>query len=289
MSNSHQTLTQANGLSIEEVLHNLVAEQREELQSGKFRSIPIGSWKALRNEFKRSDDFTRVYSKAIRYHLVPQTNEIIEELRTDFVGKLFQDMAYMVLTGLQPQSRILLSPMRTRDFYAKLYPKAERTQHRFELDSLAGISAPDGILVEEHEGIERIISVYEFTLTGYDSYFENKYNGFNIDKKHFPKIFANADILFVVPKGYNLRNKAIKNGDIKIYEMPFTHKQFRNFINGVCNSFVKDGEGIYTRFTDFQEEARRQYQRALEHYNNGTLTPDMAKILGINVKPLHNL
>ncbi|MEK0337651.1 MAG: hypothetical protein QQN41_09495 [Nitrosopumilus sp.] len=232
MNENGQVLTLETDSSIDELLCRLVAEQRRELQDDSFQPVRFDSRKALLAEFKVSNRFRQIYDEAFEYYLVPHTDEEIEEYEHRLAGGLFQDLAYSYLSGTQPQSRVLLSPKKTLEFYEKL-TGAKRVEHTLGLDSLDS-SNPDGLIVEEHGGGIRIVAVCEYTLSGYVLGFENKYGGFAIGKKKRPGVFTDAQLLFVVPKETNM---PIVHNNVETEEMPFTHGQFRNFVNGVFNYY----------------------------------------------------
>src|SRR3989338_6289744 len=244
-------LTRVRDSLIRDALHNLTAKQREELQSEEFQPVSVGTREELLEWFKTTGRFRQTYEEASRYLCAPLTDEGLREVMHDFSGELYQDIVYGFLSTKQPQSGVLLSPERTFEFYKKLYPSRDVVKHRFRLDSLEGISVPDGIVVEEHDGVEHIVAVCEYTLARSKQIFGNKYEGLDIERRHFSQLFADAYLLFVVPEGANLPRI-----DAEVQSMPFTHKQFRDYINDIYSCY-QEFEGAAT-LSSIQKNIRKQ-------------------------------
>ncbi len=257
--------------SIEDVLHRLVVEQIREQESADFKLIPLGTRKEVFKDFKKSERFKQAYRGAVRYHLVPRTEDELLENRKDFVGRLYQDLAYLVFASKQTGFSVLLSQERTSEFYKTLYPDAKEVQWPYGITSLQGISVPDGLLVEEHDGDKSILAVVEYTLTGSSHYLEEKFHAVCIAKDRFPTLFSDASLLFVMPKN-RVMPRILKRGDIELQELPFTHLQFRDFIDGVYEFYRSSGESATLK--EFQEEALAQFERSKGHLRDGQPTPE---------------
>lgn len=261
---SYETL-----LPVKDVLHRLVVEQREELADVQVPHI-ADTRKTLFAAFKGSERFRQLYEEAARHYLTPHTEEELEGIRGDLAGRAGQDIAYMFLTNIQPSSRVLLSPERTFRFYRKLHPEASIVPNPFGIDSLKGVSVPDGLIAEERgEGGERIVVVCEYTLSGKNEHIQNKYNGYDIRRRHFPQLFAEASLLFFMPKHGSLPG-LFRHVKASYEEMPFTHEQFRDFIDGVLR-FYPSNEDVAT-LVDMQERAREQIKRGACYQREGKIT-----------------
>ena len=163
----------------------LVIKQRQELKEGEFVPKPVTSGKDVLQWFEQSENFQEIYREATLFHLLPRTDSEIEEYRSRFSGKIYQNLANCFLAGKQTGSRILLSLQRTFEFYKSLHPEAEEIDDPLGFNSLEGISVPDGIIVERAEN-NRILTVCEYTLAGINSYFEKNIGALTLTKENFP-------------------------------------------------------------------------------------------------------
>ncbi len=240
----------------------LVEDQKQALQDGEFVPKSTNSFKELRNWFKRSERFKQIFSETLKFLVVPRTDEEIEEFKKYFRGQSFQYIASRFLAGKQPQDRILLSPERTLTFYNSLHPHTPRSSNPLGLDSLEGISAPDGIIIEKSGDKNRILAICEYTLARRDSYFENKYNAFVAEKRRFPQLFAHAPLFFVSPR-INYRLEIVKQAKARLIKMPFEHKKFKNFIDEIFEHYRPEGNNDYASLAEIQESVRERLEKEI--------------------------
>jgi hypothetical protein len=240
------------GISLDD-LHDLVIKQKEELESKQFRPS-TESRKSIRDEFKKSKRFKQIYGEAIKYLCTLHTDMEFKEFMGRFAGRLNQDMIYDFFVTRQSQSNILLSPERTFEFYKKLYSDKPVIENLLGLDSLGGISVPDGIVVKEHEGI---VAVCEYTLTRKDQTFEKKYSGFHINRTNSPQVFSDAGLLFVVLKNAYLPESIIKHTEVKAERMPFSYRQFQNFVDSIYYHYRPDENNA--TLSEIQKRVREQF------------------------------
>lgn len=257
--------------------HDLVIEQKEELESEQFQPISIESRKGIRDEFKKSKRFKQIYEKATKYLYTPHTDRRLKEFMGRFAGRLNQDTIYNFFVTKQSQSNILLSPERTFEFYKKLYSDKPVIENILGLDSLEGISVPDGIVVKEHEGI---VAVCEYTLTGDEQIFGKKYSGFCIGKKHSPQVFADAHLLFVVLNDAYLPKSIIRHAEVKVKRIPFRYEQFRNYVEGVYYHYRPQLDENNVTLSDIQKRVTEQFIRVKKYLEEGKpLTPQYKQYL----------
>jgi len=194
-----------------------------------------------------------------------------------FAGRLNQDMIYNFFVNREPRPNILLSPERTLEFYKKLYPNKPTTKNTLGFDSLEGISVPDGIIVKEHEGIA---AVCEYTLRGDKETFEKKYNGFCINKEHFPQVFANANLLFAVLSDTYLPISITRQTEVKVKRIPFKHKQFRNYVKNIYYYYRPQSDENNATLSDTQKRITEQFTYIKTRLREGKiLTPQHKKYL----------
>lgn len=251
--------------SIEDILYQFIGEEEE---GGKIKQLKIVSQKTrkcLIKQFKKSERFKQTFNMAVYYILKGVHKDKYEKFRKKFAGKLYQDMVYIFLAENQPEYYTIWSPEETLKFYKKLYPNAAVAEHIFGLSSLHGITVPDGLLIKNDKCSGKIVSVCEYTLAGSEKIFENKFEGMEINQKHFPKLFDDASLTFVLPKGHH--PSILKSGEINIIEMPITYKQFRYFEEGVYNHYQLLGVQDDATLSDFRERVKEQVRIGVERLN----------------------
>lgn len=248
-------------LSTAEVLHNLVVEQRRELEGLKDQAadLDLNSWKALRDWHKQTGGFSKAYNEAMRYTFAPHTQEDLNWLRDHFAGKMFQDIAFTSCALSQPQDCILLSPEKTLEFWEKLYPKNRVIKSPFGLDSIEGISVPDGMVVNEQNDISE---AYEYTLSIRREYFSRSSDAFKISKGDFPELFENTPLVFVAPKHLYSRHTT---------QMPFTQLQFRVFMDDIYEHYMADRDYSLT-LNEIGEWSRAEKNNVLDRVLHGDPT-----------------
>ncbi len=265
----------------DEMLASFVAEQRADLASGQVEAIALDSRKRLLSDFKRSASFKDGYSRLINVMSLPQKEDDLVEVRRDFSGLFFEGMAYMYLqqSGIMEDSHgplTLLSPENTLQFYSNLFSEAPGSVHRTGRESLHGVVVPDGILAS---GDGYVHAVLEYTAHGGKQYFEDKINGFtqikNLDK--LKGVFDGSQLIFVTPTFSNNKPRGVE-----VREMPFTHKQLRDFINDIFHEYRIDSDSATA--VEAQQEARGQLTKRLDILGRERLTPEqrayLEKVLG---------
>ncbi len=259
---------------LSKVLHHLVAEQTEELAGKPLKFESAASRKDLFRDFKKREAFKKLYGKALEYHLLPHTDQELKEFRRRFAGKLFQEIVYTYLAERQFPYGVLLSPERTLEFYSRLYPTKPRIKKILGLDSLIDKYVPDGLLIEGFGDVEKIVILFEYTLTGDRLSFESTYKGFNKSKKDSLDFFTEASLTFVTPENSESPTRFTNDKHIYTYEMPFSRKQFRDFIDSLYYKQIKDHYG-YVTLNDIQARAREQLKRGEVYAEDGNLmTPE---------------
>lgn len=251
-------------------LKKLAEHQRSGFTAGSVEQVATDSRKHLLNDFKNSRGFKRLYGELVNFVSMPVSEEKFNEIRKDFIGAVFANMAYTHLVWERTDSSTLISPKRTLDFYKRLYPGAQRTNNPFGGDSLEGISVPDGIKVNS-EG--EVVAVCEYTTHGGNGYFVNKLDAVEYEKASFPEIFAEARLVVVTPR---FRGGPLYSNVIHV-ELPLHHGQFRDFINGVFSHYRVDEDSA--TIAEVRQEARRQFERATEAERRGSLTFEMRRYL----------
>lgn len=211
--------------------------------------------KSIFEEFKRSEDFQRLYREFRVYCLMPIDDSEMVYVKSIFAGGVFQLIAFSLISRNLPVGEVLLSPESTRIFFKELYG-AETIEHIFGTSSL-DIGEPDGMIISTADGIERVVAICEYTLTSKPRYFKDKYDLFVLRKEQKPEYFSEAELRFITPD-----------------DLHFTHHQFRNFTNGIYEHFRLDESA--TTLKEIQDNARLHYERFRAFQKAGRkLTPEL--------------
>lgn len=147
--------------------------------------------------------------------------------RSDFAGKVFEDVAF-IHTALGFPYQAVLSPLETKEVFNVLYPNAATIKFSFT-ESLNGVYLPDGLIVDIGSGI--ITNSLEYTTAGLNERFFEKIHAFEARKKYL-KDLADANLTIVVPNGAIGDFDAVRgrNG-IEVIELPFGRTIFRRAID----------------------------------------------------------
>lgn len=230
---------------ISEALHDLVGAQRKELESLEAQ-IPDPDLINLFDWYKKDVRFRNTYHQAMGYALIPGFNSAgSHTLENNFAGITFENIAFIVCALKENGNGIIvLSPTRAKELFKYFYPNAPRVDFPFREDSLGGdVSIPDGIGTNESDLDNTILSIYEYTLSGREEVFKEKYDFFRTKKRNFPQLFSNASLVFVVPKTTIWPN--LNASDIRFIQTNFTRPDFRDFMVEVFHKY-KVGDDVAT-------------------------------------------
>lgn len=270
-----ETLPQARSEEIFATLHQIVVEQQAELQAENPPSS-FETRKQLLSWYKQGSRFKNLFKEAVRYNLLPLTDEEAQRIEHRLAGGIFQDISFYTLVSRQSDNRVLVSPERTLQFFQVLFPHAQLMEYPFHISSLMGISVPDGLIIKGVENDQpRITTVCEFTATGKRKVLESKYLGFQIDRDKYHQFFADAKLLFVTPQGYHSNFISYKGAELE--EVPFRYDQLRDFVDTIYYHYSPDPDGA--ALADMQERAREQWKRTQEFKMNGDMTPQYRQYL----------
>ncbi|MBI4130269.1 hypothetical protein HY468_03065 [Candidatus Roizmanbacteria bacterium] len=152
-----------------------------------------------------------------------------------FRAGLFQLLAQSYLQKHIFPSKRVLSPQETLNYYKLLYPDNPEVFHPLGQSSLAGISTPDGMVVNER----RIIAVCEYT-TGYKSSVIKKYPTLLRDRRHFPDLFDPHTVqVFVLPRKQRVSVPGFAKKEVQIERTQFTKTQFSDCIQTLYDRLLQ--------------------------------------------------
>jgi|GEM_PF-3970867 hypothetical protein len=225
----------------------------------------------LFDAFLKSGGFYILYNRSIYDVSRTMSDEDATGFYKLFVSRLFEDLAYLFMQhrGIGP----VLSQKDTLDFFRWLYPGAQFRPRTLGFDTLAGITVPDGILLEEQAGIYRPIMVGEYTLAAREEYFQHKFKAFKKRKTDFEMIFGNSQLLFVVPEGIE-PSKFIDNPDISTEYVPFNRKEINDFAYELFNDTIPE-KGLPTVAEHFQRYKGKQVKTVNVNGRTDTTNADI--------------
>lgn len=266
-----ETKTKGNSASLADLLHQLIASQREESQAWQSQLTSFESRKDIFRGFQGTTVFRMRYQEAFRYHLLPRTDQPLNSFRNRLAGALFQGAALLYYALALPQSQLMLFSDKTFDLYRKLYPNSPKKEEPLGQTSLVGVSVPDGMVIDTSKGEEQILAVCECTLSGGSDYYDRHYQGFIMDRKRFPALFAPTHLVFVTPKHPYFLPHIEKDKEVKAVELPFSREQFRDYLDSVYNFYRLDQD--MPTLIEVQQCATLQYERAQNYLSKtGQLT-----------------
>ena len=223
---------------INTILSFLATDQRQSLAMENSLPKSTKSFEELEAWFKGTKRFHQIYLESSIYFCTPRTGEQVAEFKKYFVGSCYQFMSYSYHATKQPEGRVLLSPSRTLALHESLFPKARKYTNPLGLGSL-DVSVPNGLQIQDNRGAPKISSVVDYTLTGNEDYFQNKLEVYEQRVQQFPKLFGNTQLVFVIPsrRSGGFIPAAIRESEARVIRMPFSHKQFRRFIDGIFENY----------------------------------------------------
>ncbi len=238
MLNTHESLagmrrvdrTPNLGLDFSPILNRFVDTQRLLTADATVVLSENPSRKALLDFYKKTDLFKQTYAYAAKYALNPSVLAQDQDLRSDFVGKVFSDLAFIWLNFSLPSNQTILSQDQTLVLWSKMYPHVQRIEHPFGTASLAGITVPDGVVVERNGDKPRIVRVCEYKTNGNRVNRGGSYNGYVIGKEIFPVVLGEADFKFFVPDDSSSPSRS-REFENDIVRLTISYSQLRNFLD----------------------------------------------------------
>lgn len=252
-------------------LYKLVSKQSDVLDNAQKVNI-LSSRKELIKGFGLSPAFTDIYQEAVRFHLMPHSDQEMKYFRGRFAGAVFQSMA------LNATPELTLLPENVLTFYRKMYPHVPLVENPVGLTSLMGISVPDGLGIRiEQLGKVNVTNVYECSLTNRVDGYERHYLGFLIRRKKFPNIFADSQLVFITPRESYLPSDIRKDPNVRLVELGISRKQLRDYIDGLYGFYRPGFDG--PTLVEIQEWARHQLTRAQDYLSKLSITPEYVDYL----------
>jgi len=156
-----------------------------------------------------------------------------EDLRDRMAGRIFQDLTFLYSFSTTPDiCQILLSPEKTHKLYGDIFHN-EDIINAMGLDSIDGISVPDGVVVGNYKSLPKIIAVREYTSRrSYD--FQKKEDAFEMDQRKHPDLFLDTPkLIFTFLKNTPLESMKINPAYSILTTVPFDAKIFRAMIDAI--------------------------------------------------------
>lgn len=162
------------------------------------------------------------------------------QYRENLQGKIFELLAYGILSAWQPEGRVVLSPEATVDFFTALYPRHRRKYKRGGHSTLEGVYVPDGLVLRFSEtGEAQAVKALEYTK--------------NIDTKIKDGQLDSARVQ------NTLSNPALNGVNIAVvYPTRSMNQDILDSLNG------KDAYHFHFNMADFEIIANEEIRRILE-------------------------
>ncbi|OGH19706.1 MAG: hypothetical protein A3D74_00420 [Candidatus Levybacteria bacterium RIFCSPHIGHO2_02_FULL_37_13] len=194
----------------------------------------------LINWHKRTDRYRYVYGETQRFKRDVRRSRDKTSLRHNLAGIVFQDIAYSVCALDCDDSRVLLSPEKTSEFWTMLYPNKEIVSHPYGQETLENAYVPDGILVNTSKAFNiykrPVFKLYEYSLVHMtERDLEEQLKAIRIQHEKFPGLFAETSVEFVIPRTFPLPRLSSEEKKVEFLQLPITRVQFGHFITDLYN------------------------------------------------------
>lgn len=223
-----------------ETLENLGLESEENIS--EFRELSktgtdIFEW------FKKTPQSGLLYKELVNrsYAHSKADRDEGKDLINHFAGAVFQSMGFAYILGHSSNRDTILSPKETFLKYADFFPGVPVVTHPFGMDSITHVSVPDGLKMDYNN---KIIAVFEYTLSKDRDHLKTKVHAFSLDKKDSDGNFSNPKLVFVAVRDARSLFETVEENkeraDIDIIQMPFTAHEFRFFIDDILEHQPND-------------------------------------------------
>jgi hypothetical protein len=157
---------------------------------------------------------------------------------SELAGRVFEDLAYGLLSEANDHTAVVLSPERTLGVMESLFPNAKRKKGNYGHDNIvtarSGIYTPDGLGVDltKQETGPKANVVFEYTMVPTWVKLYNQYRGFKRLKRNHPKLFATNSIfgLVVTDDLFKDAKKVLEQNaedDTHVFKAPVTRNLIR--------------------------------------------------------------
>lgn len=238
-------------LQLSETLGLLISDQCREIYTPRLNEVDVESFGHLIKWFVNSEKFAQMYSEAYGLFSVPRTEQQISWVKRHFAGQAFQYMAHIYLLAKQQTSTTILSPDRTIEYYQCQFPN-KRKHYPFGLDTLYGISVPDGLAVEVGEDYMITVGVCEYTLVKSIYLLGKRVNKW-LSNQNFPLPAAIPEVetILVTPK-MDRKLSFLPKHRFNHVQVPFSHLQFGRFCRSIFSCYRPDNNYDYPTLDEFQ-------------------------------------
>lgn len=205
------------------------AEQKRVLSMVKDGQIIPDKWRELFSWYAKSDMFRAVLRSKDSDSLVSlDVNENFKP-KDDFAGRVFEDIAF-IYAAVKFAKYIVLSPKETLDVFSGIYSGARIVNFPFGKESIAGVSVPDGLVIDPKTG--KVLKILEFSLVKREDSIGRKISRFKQRRRKLNRDFGGSTLLFVMPQTNPVSEQIRNNGaSVSLYQLPFSRRLFRNFVN----------------------------------------------------------
>ncbi len=219
----------------QQLLTSLALEQIEDNVSlGLVHDGSASSIRQVIDQYEASHHLLSAREEAKHLFRDAQSSYEIAALKGALVGRVFEDLAFMLLTERRRgQPSILLSPERTAKFYLDgLFSDGYKIKGPFANGSIVGISVPDGVAVEQADKGYKVTEMLEYKagmgMSGRD--FVGKLASFRVDQQAYPALFQNSPITVVSTLNSYLSKPIERRQDVQLVRLPLSRAQFSSVL-----------------------------------------------------------
>lgn len=234
-------------------------------QKGRKRSLPM-RFDAIEHaivDYTLTPNFRSVYTEASKYLSIPYTEEELAIMLNRFAGKIFQDISeeylstldYDVQIGEQKKEIVRLGSAHTLEIYKRLYPGRSTINAAFGLDSLEGISVPDGMIVNVTQ--PQVLAIAEYSLSNNVKYYQDKFHYHDVNRRNNRSVLGESSMLFVTTRpeeGILGPDFSFENSSFVF--LPFTRSEFNDQIRDLVSNFRFSVD--QPSLAEYQDRAREQ-------------------------------
>lgn len=213
-------------------------EQRRILSMVKEGQIVPEDWGNLFDWYAQSEMFKKVIESDDGNSLVSLNGNNGSKREHDFAGRVFEDIAF-IYVAVKFAKHIVLSPKETLDVFKRMYPDPEIINFSPFETTIAGVSVPDGLVVDRETG--KVLKILEFSLDKNADRIAGKVRTILQGRERLNKEFGGSTFLFVMPQTFPVHQSIKDNrASVSSHQLPFNRKDFGGYINYLYERNIGD-------------------------------------------------
>lgn len=166
------------------------------------------------------------------------------DYRDNMQGKIFELLAYGILSAWQPDNRAVLSPLATKEYFKALYPRHRVINTPGGHGTIGGVYVPDGLIVKiDESGNPTILTVLEGTKNIVSKIKEGQLESDIVRRAMEHPMMDKAQLALVFPT-QEIPNEILRQlGERVCYMFPFNSADFGMIAEEITNRVLENREG----------------------------------------------